>query len=195
MTDTRDPRRSSWLKIDDTTEPKGGVATLWDECQARLGYVRTFLKLPFEADRLSLFQGYINRLMRSDDCKLSGVERELVALIVSLENRCPPCIITHAGALKAHGMPAETVDIILANWRHAPLSDRERALADYASDLTVSPDQIEESDLDPLRDVGLTELEILETAQIVAIFNATNRLNNGLGVAIDAPSHSGLRAG
>ncbi|MEO1720078.1 MAG: peroxidase-related enzyme [Pseudomonadota bacterium] len=192
MTDTPD-HRASWLRIDNVTEPQGGVATLWNECRSRLGYIREFLKLPFEPDRLALFQGYVNRLMRSDDCRLSGIERELVALIVSLENRCPPCIITHAGALKAHGMAPQTIDFVLANWRHAPLNPRERALAEYASDLTVSPQLIEAEDLEPLREAGLDELDILETAQIVAIFNATNRLNSGLGIAVDPAAHDAFR--
>ena len=79
--------------------------------------------------------GYPNRLMRSDDCLLSGQERELVSLVVSLENRCEACIITHAGALQAHGMEKRTVDVLQANWRRAELSGRERALSDGASPL------------------------------------------------------------
>jgi alkylhydroperoxidase family enzyme len=44
-----------------------------------------------------------------------------------------------------------------------------------------------------LRDAGLKELEILEAVQIVAIFNATNRLNSGLGTKIDDGAHDALR--
>ncbi len=39
-----------------------------------------------------------------------------------------------------------------------------------------------EDDLDELREAGLKEDEIAETVQIVAIFNATNRLDAGLGI-------------
>jgi uncharacterized peroxidase-related enzyme len=166
---------------------------MWEESKKRLGYVREFLKLPFEPDRLALFQGYVNRLMRGPDCLLSGQERELIALVVSLENRCEACVITHAGALAAHGMDKRTVDILLANWRRAPLSDRERALAEFASDLTLMPGHADESDLDMLRAAGIKELEILEAVQIVAIFNATNRLNSGLGTKIDAGAHDAMR--
>lgn len=190
---TKATNRASWLKIDNVTNPAPAIAQMWEESKKRLGYVREFLKLPFEPDRLSLFQGYVNRLMRGSDCLLSGQERELVALVVSLENRCEACVITHAGAIEAHGMAKRTVDVLLANWRRAPLSDREMALAEFASDLTLMPGHADESGLDLLRAAGLSEAEILETVQIVAIFNATNRLNSGLGTKIDDAAHDALR--
>lgn len=188
------PNRASWLKLDDVTNPAPAIAEMWKESKARLGYIREFLKMPFEPDRLSLFQGYVNRLMRSDDCQLPGRERELIALLVSLENRCEACIIMHAGALVAHGMDKRNSDVLLANWRRAELSDRERALAEFASDLTLHPEMASEDDLDALRDAGLSESEIAEVVQIVAIFNATNRLNAGLGIKVDAGAHDALRS-
>lgn len=192
---TERPNRASWLHLDNLTDPAPVIAAMWEESQKRLGYVREFLKLPFEPDRLSLFQGYVNRLMRSEDCQLNGQERELIALVVSLENRCEACIITHAGALAAHGMEKRTIDVLLANWRRAPLSDRERALARFASDLTMAPDKASEADLDRLRDAGLGEADLLEIVQIVAIFNATNRLNAGLGIKVDGAAFDAFRSG
>jgi len=189
------PDRASWLRIDNVTNPAPAIAKMWEESKARLGYVREFLKMPIEADRLSLFQGYVNRLMRSDDCKLNGRERELIALVVSLENRCEACIITHAGALEAHGMDKRNADVLLANWRRATLSKRERAMAEFASNLTVHCDMASEEDINDLRDTGLNEEEILEIVQIVAIFNATNRLNAGLGIKVDDGAHDALRKG
>lgn len=185
--------RASWLRLDNVTKPAPKIAQMWEESQKRLGYVREFLKMPFEPDRLALFQGYVNRLMRSDDCKLSGRERELIALVVSLENRCEACIITHAGALEAHGMDKRNADVLLANWRRAELSDRERALAEFASNLTLHCDMASEDDLDALREAGVREEEILEVVQIVAIFNATNRLNAGLGIKVDDGAHDAMR--
>ena len=192
MTEPTD--RASWLRLPDMADPAPAIAAMWAESKARLGYVREFLKLPFEPERLALFQGYVNRLMRSDDCQLTGQERELIALVVSLENRCEACIITHAGALVAHGMAKRTVDVLLCNWRRAPLSDRERAMAVFASDLTVQPDKAQPAGLDALREAGLSEEQILEAVQIVAIFNATNRLNAGLGVKVDGGAFDAFRA-
>lgn len=189
---TEEPR-ASWLRLANEANPAPAIAAMWAESKKRLGYVREFLKLPIEAERLALFQGYVNRLMRSDDCLLTGQERELVALVVSLENRCEACIITHAGALAAHGMAPRVIDVVLCNWRRADLSPRERALAVFASHLTVDPEKASEADLDGLRAAGVSEAEILETVQIVAIFNATNRLNAGLGVKVDGGAYDAFR--
>lgn len=189
-----DETRASWLRMPDVTNPAPAIARMWEESQQRLGYIREFLKLPIESERLALFQGYVNRLMRSDDCQLTGQERELVALVVSLENRCEACIITHAGALAAHGMAKRSIDVVLCNWRRAPLSARERALCEFGANLTTDPEMASESDLEGLRDAGLSEAEILETVQIVAIFNATNRLNAGLGVKVDGGAFDAFRA-
>ncbi|MEL6793084.1 MAG: peroxidase-related enzyme [Pseudomonadota bacterium] len=188
-----EPARASWLRLPNETNPASKIAAMWEEAQSRLGYVRELLKLPIEADRLHHFQSYVNRLMRSGDCLLTGQERELVALVVSMENRCEACIITHAGALAAHGMARRTIDVLLCNWRRAPLTPREMALATYAANLTVRPQEADEAALDGLRETGVTEAEILETVQIVAIFNATNRLNAGLGVKVDGGAFDAFR--
>ena len=37
------------------------------------------------------------------DVRLPGHERELLALVVSVENRCEPCVRTHAAALRKYG--------------------------------------------------------------------------------------------
>ena len=188
------PDRASWLRLPDNAKPSSAIKGMMDESLKRLGYVREFLKLPFEPDRLFHFQSYVNRLMRSDDCLLTGQERELAALVVSLENRCEACIITHAGALQAHGMAKRTIDVVLCNWRRADLTDREMAMARFAAHLTVHPQEATEAELDKLRDAGLTEDELLELVQIVAIFNATNRLNAGLGVKVDGGAFDAFRS-
>ena len=91
-------------------------------------------------------------------------------------------------------MAKRTIDVVLCNWRRAPLTPRERALAEFGANLTVRPQEASEAALDGLREAGVTEEEILETVQIVAIFNATNRLNAGLGVKVDGGAYDAFRA-
>jgi uncharacterized peroxidase-related enzyme len=71
---------------------------------------------------------------------------------------------------------------IEVNFRHADLSARERALADYAIRITRDPGEIEPADLDKLRQAGVSEAEILDAAGVAAYFNFSNRLNSALGV-------------
>jgi len=179
----RTPDRSfSWLLLPEPATLEPAVRRLQDECRERLGYVRNFLKLPFGPGRLELYQGYLDRLMRSPDGQLPPLERELLALVTSVENRCEVCILSHAAALKKYGMDRHLVDTLALAWRRAGLSPRHRALAEFASKLTLHPADVDANLMDGLRAAGLGEEEILEAVQVVAIYNSNNRINNALGM-------------
>jgi uncharacterized peroxidase-related enzyme len=175
----------SWLRSPVPKSFAADVRKLHAECRERLGYVRNFLKLPFAPGRLALYQRYLDRLMRSDDAYLPGIERELLALVASVENRCEPCVNAHAAALRKHGMDGVKVDEITISWRRAGLSARHRALADFAWKLTVRPAEADETWIGALRAAGLSEEQIFEAAQIVGIYNSNNRINNVIGLHLD----------
>ena len=67
------------------------------------------------------------------------------------------------------------------DYTKANLTDRERALCDYAIKLTDDPGNIGERDLTPLRAVGLTDPEIHDAVQVISYFNYINRVADGLG--------------
>lgn len=182
---TRKTAAISWLRSPVPTRFASDVRALHKECLQRLGYVRNFLKLPFAPGRLALYQRYLDRLMRSDDAYLPGIERELLALVASVENRCEPCVHAHAAALRKHGMDGVKVDEIMISWRRAGLSLRHRALAEFAWKLTVRPAEADETWIGALRAAGLTEEQIFEAAQIVGIYNSNNRINNVIGLHLD----------
>lgn len=72
----------------------------------------------------------------------------------------------------------------MADWRSAPLTDRERAISEFAHRLTVTARHAG-ADLDALRSVGLDDRGLLDVVQIVAYFNFVNRLVEGLGVELE----------
>ena len=74
---------------------------------------------------------------------------------------------------------------LIRDFRDAQLSDRERALLEYADKLTRTPGEMREQDLEPLREVGLTDEGILDANLTVAYFAYVNRIADGLGVALD----------
>ena len=185
----------SWLRLPKTPRFAPDVRRLHAQSRKRLGYVRTFLMLPFAPGRLALYQGFLDRLMRSDDARLPGIERELLALVVSAENRCEPCVLAHAIALRGHGMDPLLVDSIAIGWRRAELTARQRALAEFAWKLTVRPADADESWVGALRKAGLDEEQIFEAVQIVAIYNSNNRINNVIGLHSDHETRVKYRSG
>jgi uncharacterized peroxidase-related enzyme len=65
------------------------------------------------------------------------------------------------------------------------LTERERALCDYAIKLTDDPGNIAEDDLAPLRAVGLTDSDIHDAVQVIAYFNYINRVADALGTDLE----------
>ena len=61
-------------------------------------------------------------------------------------------------------------------------SGKELALLNYAEKLTLFPSMMIKSDVIKLKNLGLTDGEILEANQIICYFNYVNRTINGLGV-------------
>jgi uncharacterized peroxidase-related enzyme len=71
----------------------------------------------------------------------------------------------------------------------APLTPRERALLDYAIRLNDAPASVREEHLAPLRELGLTDAEILHANLVVGYFAFANRLTLGLGVELEQDDH------
>jgi uncharacterized peroxidase-related enzyme len=65
------------------------------------------------------------------------------------------------------------------------LSPRERALLDYAAKLTRTPWDMAPSDLEPMRQAGLSDRDILDANLTVGYFAYVNRLAQGLGVEVE----------
>lgn len=71
---------------------------------------------------------------------------------------------------------------IKVDYREADLSERERAILDYAVKLTLRPMDMRREDVEALRAVGLDDGAIHDTAQVTGFFNLYNRLADGLGI-------------
>jgi len=78
------------------------------------------------------------------------------------------------------------VDALAADPDGAPLGARSRAFVTYALKLTRTPHAVVESDLEPLRVVGLSDRGLHDLVAVVAYFNFVNRVAAGLGVELEA---------
>jgi uncharacterized peroxidase-related enzyme len=64
----------------------------------------------------------------------------------------------------------------------ADLSQKDRAMLDYAVKLTVEPARMSPEDHVPLREAGFDDTGILQITLIAAWFNYINRVADALGV-------------
>lgn len=115
--------------------------------------------------------------------------QEVISSYVSTLNRCPYSYANHwANARHLIGDDTRADAIEAALTARAPqdaFNGAELAALAYAEKLTLSPGEMEQSDVAELRGAGWSDGEILEINQIVGYFNYANRLLNGLGVTTD----------
>ncbi|MEM6429681.1 MAG: peroxidase-related enzyme [Deinococcota bacterium] len=179
------PENLSWLHTPTYDELPEVVQTMLDSAKQQAGMVPNVMKIfSLTPEHFVMWFDYYNFLQKRDDSTLSRKEREMVALVVSSENECEYCLASHSAFLRALDDSDEakiTADVLVHNYRRAELSERERAMCDFAIKMTKNAAEMTPDDLTPLRDIGLNDAEIFELAQVAAMFNFTNRLANALG--------------
>ena len=124
---------------------------------------------------------------------LSREEREMVAVVVSAIDQCPYCILHHGKALNHYWKDEERLARFIDDPRSVDVSPRMRSVLDYAVQLTERPAGIEQSDIAGLREVGLSDEEILSLNLIVSYFNFVNRIAMGLGVEFSEEEVDGYK--
>jgi uncharacterized peroxidase-related enzyme len=67
-------------------------------------------------------------------------------------------------------------------------------MLEYAVKLTVTPGQMVATDLEAMRESGLTDRDILDVNQVVAYFAYVNRLADGLGVVTDGYAETAFQS-
>jgi uncharacterized peroxidase-related enzyme len=141
--------------------------------------------LSVNPDTARRFTAYFGALFDPKAGRLPIRERELIAVVVSSTNGCGLCEIHHTLAL-GDALGDETKARRIALDHHlAPLTARERALADFAHKVTTDPKSVSPADFDRLREAGLDDADILEAVETSAWFNHTNRIFISLGVIPD----------
>lgn len=115
---------------------------------------------------------------------LSRAERELVSAVVSCINGCVYCASVHAQRFEQLAKRNDVIAQVFENPHTAGTNAREKALVQFAIDLTEAPNQLGAQRLQALREAGLSHLEILDALHAAAIFAWANRLMLNLGEAV-----------
>ena len=145
-------------------------------CDEKLGLLPNVLAAySFDQAKLRTFAALYNELMLADS-GLSKLEREMLAVVVSSANRCYYCLTAHGAAVRLLSGDAELGEMLVMNWRTAPLPERQHALLAFAHKLTVTPAEVGDSDRAALRAAGWSERDIWDAASVVGFFNFTNRV-------------------
>lgn len=120
-------------------------------------------------------------LMRGPN-SLTAAERELIATYVSYLNDCYYCQMSH-GAIAAANLNGDEdlVKRVKADFHHAAISDKLKALLVIASKVQKGGKCVTSEDIQHARSHGATDIEIHDTVLIAAAFCMYNRYVDGLG--------------
>jgi len=133
-------------------------------------------KVYFATD--GMVQGYL-----LNETELPYSVKEAIALLVSKENGCKMCVDVHKSIAKMLGMTEEQVDQVLLGIDAMDVSDNEKALLRFCLRASGKDNyKILKSDIDAIKSLGYSDVQVLEAVAITGYFNYINTLSNVFGL-------------
>ena len=164
-----------------------------DKCDEKIGFVPNVLAAYSHDDaKLSAFAAMYNDLMLAPS-GLSKLEREMIAVAVSSENRCYYCLTAHGAAVRQLSGDPILGELMVMNYRAARLEPRHRAMLDFAVKLTREPWSIEEDDRENLRALGFSNRDIWDVGATASFFNMSNRMASAIDMRPNPEYHGQAR--
>ena len=148
------------------------------EVQERSGFIpNVFLALAHRPEEFRAFFAYHDALMEKDS-GLSKAEREMIVVATSAANECQYCVVAHGAILRIRAKNPLIADQVATNYRKADLTERQRAMLDFALKVAGNAQAVNESDYETLRDHGFSEEDIWDIGAVTAFFALSNRMAN-----------------
>lgn len=119
--------------------------------------------------------------------------KEMIAVVVSVANKCEYCINHHAEALNFYWKDSEKLNNFIDDYRTVDVKPAIKVLLDYAFQLTTSPNSISQNTIDNLKTFNWIDEDILLVNLIISYFNFVNRIALGLGVEFSEDEVKGYK--
>ncbi len=149
------------------------------EVQEKAGFVpNVFLTLARRPEEFRAFFTYHDALMEKESPGLSMAEREMIVVATSARNQCQYCVIAHGAILRIRAKNPYIADQLATNYRKADISERQKAMLDYAMKVSREAETVNESDYERLNSFGFDDEDIWDIGAISAFFGLSNRIVN-----------------
>ena len=144
--------------------------------QEKAGFIpNVFLALTHRPDEFRAFFAYHDALMLRDS-GLSKAEREMIVVATSGVNHCLYCVVAHGAILRIYAKNPQIADQVAAHHSRADITDRQKAMLDFAVKLARTPETVGEADKATLRQHGFNDEDIWDIGAITAFFALSNRM-------------------
>jgi uncharacterized peroxidase-related enzyme len=146
--------------------------------QEKSGFVpNVFLVLAHRPDEFRAFFAYHDALMEKAG-GLSKAEREMIVVATSGANQCQYCVVAHGAILRIRAKNPLVADQVATNYRKADITPRQKAMLDFAMKVALASHEVDDGDLEALRQHGFSDEDAWDIAAIAAFFALSNRMAN-----------------
>ncbi len=148
------------------------------EVQEKAGFIpNVFLTLAHRPDEFRAFFAYHDALMLRDS-GLTKAEREMIVVATSGANDCLYCIVAHGAILRLYAKDPFIADQVAANYRKADITERQKAMLEFALKVALHAAELVEADYAKVRSHGFSDEDIWDIGAIAAFFALSNRMAN-----------------
>jgi len=170
--------RISRFPVPDLAEMPDDIRQRILAVQEKSGFIpNVFLVLAHRPDEFRAFFAYHDALMEKPS-GLSKAEREMIVVATSNLNQCQYCVVAHGAILRIRAKNPLIADQVAVNYRKADITDRQKAMLDFAVKVSQAAYAVGDDDLEALKAHGFTEEDAWDIAGISAFFALSNRMAN-----------------
>ena len=148
------------------------------DIQDKSGFIpNVFLALAHRPEEFRAFFSYHDALM-SKESGISKGEREMIVVATSALNECLYCVVAHGAILRIREKNSLIADQLATNYKKADITDRQRAMLDFAVKVSRHANTISDEDIQALAQHGFSDQDVWDIGSIAAFFALSNRLAN-----------------
>ena len=153
------------------------------EIQEKAGFIpNVFLGFARRPAEWRAFFAYHDALMLREDSGLTKGDREMIVTTTSAANNCLYCVVAHGAILRIYEKKPMVADQVAVNYRKADISERQRAMLDFAMKVCNNAHEIDDADYEALHAHGFSDEDAWDIAAITAFFGLSNRMANATGM-------------
>jgi len=170
----------AWLQTVDLASATPEQIAALEEMSPQAKQSAYFLLLAHQPEMLLQRSVAFNAIMFAPG-GMPRAERELGATVESRLNGCVYCASVHAQRFEQLAKRSDVIEQLFEEPLTAGTTPRERAIVAFSAELALRPETLSARHVEPLREAGLGEGEILDLIHAVALFAWANRLMLNLG--------------
>jgi 4-carboxymuconolactone decarboxylase len=150
--------------------------------QEKSGFVpNVFLVLARRPDEFRAFFAYHDALMEGPG-NLTKAEREMIVVATSAANQCQYCVVAHGAILRIRARNPLIADQVAINYRKADITERQKAMLDFAMKVSQVAHAVAEDDIERLKAHGFDEEDVWDIVAITGLFGFSNRMANVMSI-------------